>query len=227
MSLILDGTGGVTYPNGGSAQINPWVGPRAQIFTNSGTFTVPAGVTSLKVTVVGGGGSGYGYIGASNMGTGGAGGGAAIKWISGLTPGATISVTVGSGGAVQNSVNTNGNAGGSSSFGSYASATGGGGGVTWPGTNAGSIGGSGVGDITFTGSGSSGGVPSLGPNLASGGGASIFGGNNAFVGGNNTANNAPAYGAIGNGTTYGAGGAPAGGSGSSSAGYQGVVIVEY
>ncbi len=83
------------------------------VFTASGTWTVPSGVTKCKVTVVGGGGGG------DNDGGGGGGGGTAIKIVSGLTPGSGITVTVGAGGAA-NSGN-----GGTSSFGAHCSATGG------------------------------------------------------------------------------------------------------
>lgn len=68
-------------------------GGRGQTFTANGTFTIPTGITAIKVTVVGGGGNGggSGYI----LGSGGGGGGAAIKYFTGLTPGNTIAVTVG------------------------------------------------------------------------------------------------------------------------------------
>ena len=35
----------------------PYSGGRGQVFTSNGTFTIPSGVTSLKITVVGGGGN--------------------------------------------------------------------------------------------------------------------------------------------------------------------------
>ena len=100
-------------------------GPRAEVFTSSGTFTVPAGVTACKVTVVGGGGGSGCASGSGSCTGGGHGGGTAIKWITGLTPGATVAVTVGAGGAGGATSGTNGSAGGTSSFGSYCSATGG------------------------------------------------------------------------------------------------------
>jgi hypothetical protein len=114
MSATLNSTG-VLY--GDSTQQNTaYIGVRSQIFTSSGTFTIPTGVTAVKVTVVGGGGnggsassSGAPYVGA---GGGGGGGGVAIKYITGLTPGGTVSVTVGA-------------VAGTSSFGAYCSATGG------------------------------------------------------------------------------------------------------
>jgi hypothetical protein len=83
-----------------------------QIFTAGGTFTIPAGVTALKVTVVAGGGAGGGAT-ASGNGSGGGSGGIGIKWLSGLTPGNTLTVTVGGGGTGVSAAS--GNAGGASS----------------------------------------------------------------------------------------------------------------
>jgi hypothetical protein len=90
-----------------------------QLFSANGTFTVPAGVNAVKVTVIGGG-SGYrpcwccccnGDCCFQPATWGGGSGGVAIKTVTGLTPGQTISVTVGA-------------TGGTSSFGTYCSATG-------------------------------------------------------------------------------------------------------
>jgi hypothetical protein len=49
----------------------PYIGSQAQFFTASGTFTVPAGVTAVKITLNGAGGGGGG---AASGGTGGTGG---------------------------------------------------------------------------------------------------------------------------------------------------------
>tara|TARA_Y100001972_G_scaffold125873_1_gene178095 strand:- start:2144 stop:3853 length:1710 start_codon:yes stop_codon:yes gene_type:complete len=67
--------------------------PTVQTFTSSGTFNVPSGVSSVQVLVVAGGGGGGSSIG----GGGGAGG---LVYHSGfsVTPGGTVSVTVGDGG---------------------------------------------------------------------------------------------------------------------------------
>lgn len=100
-------------------------GPRAEIFTSSGTFTVPSGVTAVKVTVVGGGGGSGGVSGYGSATSGGGGGGTAIKWITGLTSGATETVTVGAGGTAGASSAGSGGDGGTSSFGTHCSATGG------------------------------------------------------------------------------------------------------
>ena len=75
-----------------------------QIFTNSGTFTVPAGVTAIDVFLVGGGaGSGTDF----NTGFAGGGGGKTTtrKALS-VTPGASASVLIGAGGVGANGSNT-------------------------------------------------------------------------------------------------------------------------
>ena len=114
-----------------------------QSFTSSGSFTVPAGVTRVRVTVTGGGGAG-GSNTVAPAGGGGAGG-TALAILSSLTPGSIIPITVGAGGTAS-SGNTGG-VGGTSSFGTYVSATGGAGGIggTTYGPMAGGAGGSGVG----------------------------------------------------------------------------------
>ena len=88
---------------------NPPAG--SQTFNSSGTFTVPAGVTSVRVSAVGGGGGGgsgvssqrYGESGNFRSYATGGGGGAAGEQVIGrtysVTPGQTISVTIGNGGA--------------------------------------------------------------------------------------------------------------------------------
>ena len=78
------------------------VGDRGQVFTSSGTFTIPAGVSAIKVTVVGGGGGGQGfsYIGCCTVVIGGASGGTSSV-SSGTQAISTVSATGGasSGGA--------------------------------------------------------------------------------------------------------------------------------
>lgn len=70
-----------------------------QVFTTSGAFTVPTGVTQVSAVVVGGGGGGAGSDGDRNEGnTGGGGGGLAYGTFS-VTPGESLTVTVGAGGA--------------------------------------------------------------------------------------------------------------------------------
>ena len=113
-----------------------------QAFTTSGWFVVPNGVTQAKVTVIGGGAAGGTH--SIYPGGGGGAGGRAFGVVTGLTPGSTIYVTVGAGGAASPTPAAGG-AGGSSSFGTYLSATGGagGGGGTANEPTAGGAGGSG------------------------------------------------------------------------------------
>lgn len=170
-----------------------------QVFTNSGTFTVPAGVTKVKVTVVGGGGNGAVYGGT--IGYGGAGGGLAIK-ICDVTPSDAISVTVAS-------------SGGTSSFGSYCSATGGANGGN--GTVAGPIPGIGVdGDINASGSSTE--RPSNTASSSKGGDSFFCGGAQPFYNATGTSKN----GTLGGGGSSGNAGSSAGGTGGA-----GIVIVEY
>lgn len=82
------------------------LGPQVESFTSSGTFNVPTGLTSVDVLVVAGGGGGG--PGANGGGGGGAGaGGLIFRPAFPVTPGGTITVTVGEG-APSNSTATNG-----------------------------------------------------------------------------------------------------------------------
>lgn len=104
---------------------------RTQVFTASGTFTVPS--TQLEIWGIGGGGAG-GCSGdgsgsglAGNVGGGGGAGAFGYKRISGLMIGSTISVTIGAGG-VPSTANPSGG-GGSTSFGPHMTCGGGAGGA--------------------------------------------------------------------------------------------------
>jgi hypothetical protein len=114
--------------------------PVSESFTTSGTFSVPAGITAVDVLVVGGGGG----AGATHSGGGGAGG---LIFVPGftVTPGGTVSVTVGCGG--NGAVGSSGSSGQDSAFGTLTAKGGGngGGGDTIPGAPGGSGGGSGYG----------------------------------------------------------------------------------
>lgn len=147
---------------------------QVQIFTTSGTWTVPPGIGKCRVRVWGGGGgsnTGAGY------GLGGGGGGFAMKTIYDLSGVTSVAVTVAAGGV--NLATTSGTptvSGNTSSFGSYVSATGGSTGSTNTGAN---VGGTGIGgDVNTTGG------PGGNTNGNSGGGgaASLFG--NGGAGGN-------------------------------------------
>jgi hypothetical protein len=92
--------------------------------TGSCTWTCPAGVTKIKLVVVGGGGGGAGnYDGGTLGGYGGFG----IGFYT-VTPGTAYAVTIGAG-ASGAGAGATGGTGGSSSFGSLLTATGGTGGV--------------------------------------------------------------------------------------------------
>lgn len=58
---------------------------------SSATWTIPTGVTKVRITVVAGGGTSP----QSSCSSGGGGGGTAIKILTGLTPGNTLTYTVG------------------------------------------------------------------------------------------------------------------------------------
>lgn len=99
---------------------------QSQLFTASGTFNTPAGVTQVYAVVAAAGGGGSGYnSGGSAAGQYGGFGGLAVGIIS--VSGA-MAVTVGTGGT-GGATGASGTAGGTSSFGTL-SATGGGGGTT-------------------------------------------------------------------------------------------------
>lgn len=206
-------TGGSTY--GGTTQ-------NFQKFSASGTFTIPANVTSVKVTLIGGGGAGGGST-VTNNGGGGGTGGIAIKYLSALTPGNTITVSVGAGGTGVSAAT--GNAGSASTISSgtqtitTVTAFGGNGGFMVAASSAGGAGAvvSTNGDIN--GAGSAGGN-SLATNVGGGGGSTLFGGD-----GN------PSGGAVGNpavaNTGSGGSGAGAAGNAAGGAGGSGIVIFEW
>jgi len=208
----------ITITNGaGSISIaassgSSYSGVRATVFGSSGsgqTFTVPSGITQVKVTVVGGGGSGStGDPVNQRGGTGGGAGGAAIKWLTGLTSGGTLSVTVGS------SAGTSSVASGTSNTITTVSATGGTN-ASLDSPNSGGIGSNG--DINIRGQ--AGGM-SVQANQTVGatGGNSLIGGGGA--GGTTTSSGS-------SGTQGGGGGGGGINATSGAAGSTGVVIFEY
>lgn len=181
-----------------------------QVFTNTTptgtTWTKPANLVAVKVTVVGAGG---GNPGPNTPRSGGGGGGSAIEYIPAPSIPGPVTVTVGAGGT---------GAGGTSSFGAFCSATGGA-------VAGSSTGGSGTGgNVNFTG-GSGGatlGPPTPSPIFITGaGGNSIFGGGGTGSIFPNPSNVTPNP-----GTTYGGGASGKTNTFDSGNGFQGIVIVE-
>ena len=88
---------------------------QSQTITTSGTFTVPAGVTSITVEAWGGGGAGGGVTALARATGGGGGGGTYTKATAiAVTPGQVINVTIGAGGTGVSAAN--GNPGGTTIF---------------------------------------------------------------------------------------------------------------
>jgi hypothetical protein len=111
--------------SGGSAASSG--GPRGvQLFESDGSFTVPAGVTSVLLEMWGGGGA----AGMPNItGIGGSGGGGSyLRAVVAVIPGQVIPVSIGQGGTATCGVD--GGAGGNTTFGALATAGGGQGGTT-------------------------------------------------------------------------------------------------
>ena len=228
--LTSNGTAWVSQAaaaGGGDYIMNIYAGP------STGTWTKPAGLKAVKVTVVGGGGSSGAAIptpvGQNTQGGGGAGG-AAIEYIDApALPGPQPY--------------TAGGAAGTSSFGSpaFLSATGGstGGGTGGPSPGytgvSGGAGGTGSGgQLNITGGGGGSGIVTAicgnGNGMGGVGGSSIFGAGGQAGGGGNNAGGFTAQGVAG--SNYGGGGGGGakiiGGPGavSQTAGGVGVVIVE-
>jgi hypothetical protein len=169
--------------------------------TTSGTWTCPAGVTSISVAVQGGGGAGGAATTTSSArGGGGGGGGCAYSSAVTVVPGVGYSATVGVGGAGGSGA---GGAGGASSFSGSGittlTANGGGGGALNTGSGA---------------TGGSGGTATGGASNKSGGGGDATSGTTAGGAGGGGAGTTGG-GGTGSGTTAGAGGSgsPAGGAG--------------
>lgn len=91
-------------------------------FTSSGTFTVPSGVTTIIVTMISAGG-GYARDGYYTVYSyiGGGGGGYYLNEPVEVTPGSTLTVTVGAGGTSSYRYNPNGTVYGSATIGGSSS----------------------------------------------------------------------------------------------------------
>ena len=143
------------------------------MFSRSGTWYKPGGVSKVLVKVIGGGGGGAGYCES-----GGAGGYSEGYFdVSGVS---SVAVTVGGGGGGVGYYAAGGG-GGTSSFGSYISATGGSGANTWS-SHSGGGGGSGSGGyVNLQGGGGSGHTNSTSTWPGGRGGWGYFGGGASVV----------------------------------------------
>lgn len=110
----------------------------SQTFTGSGSYVVPVGVTTVHIEAMGSGGGGAGSNANNRSGGGGASGGYITAVVT-VTPGASITVTIGTAGTAGSS-GGNGGVGGDTTFGSLVTADGGPGGVQTDPPNGGTAG---------------------------------------------------------------------------------------
>lgn len=225
--LTTDGSGILSWTAGSGGGSGGFTNIEVFTSTPASPWTIPAGVTRAKVTVVGGGGGGgnssLGGTLTPVLGGGGGAGGAAIDILTGLTPGGTLSITVGAGGA-GGTPTTAPVAGTSSSAGAITAS----GGAVGTNSQVGGLGGLGV---TIGGANIRGGFGGTGTTLvgssAGAGGASIYGGGGpggiaSSVGTNGINGQAPGSGGGAAGYAGGTGLSKNGGQGAN-----GIVIVEY
>ena len=148
MATTLTSTG-ITFPDATTQTTAATGGVGGiQYFASSGSFSIPTGTTSVKVTCVGGGGGGSGtYFGPYSQNNGGSGGYAGVAvGVFDATGGGSITITVGAGGTGSN--NTTGGSGGATTatYGTkVVTANGGGGGVMGTTNTSGNQGASGYG----------------------------------------------------------------------------------
>ena len=235
---VSGSTGAVTVTNTATSS---YVGGKGQVFTANGTFTIPAGVTAVKVTLVGGGGGGRGS--SSNGGAGGttsvASGTQTITTISGVGgAGGTNLGAVAGGTASGGDINITGGkgvgVGGSVSCTSFAASAGGSAGgndgfatVILGGTgtynslsysSTGILGGrAGAYGIVASGYGNGGGATTADPNPNTGGGGGGYA--QKFLTGLTSGNTLA--------VTIGSAGTAGGGTYSGSVGTPGIVIIEW
>ena len=202
--------------------------------TGSGTYTVPAGVTSINYLVVAGGGGGAGsYGGLVANGGGGGGGGGVVYGTLAVTPGQTISYSVGAGGSGSVNGSSAASNGSNSTFSTFTAIGGGrGGNQTGAAAATGGSGGGGAADSpNQTGAAGTSGQGYAGGNgttsgavRAGGGGGATANGATGLASGNGGAGfvwlNGTVYGGGGGGGAWSnqSGGGGAGGSGGGGAG---------
>ena len=220
VNLTSQVTGALPVANGGTGLTT--VPHTVQVFTSgSGTYTSPAGVKSIRVTLIGGGGGGGGINGSGAAGGGGGGATALFLYPSGFAAQTGYAYAIGAGGAggVNTSAST-GSTGGSTTFTigatTVTAAGGAGGSGSLGGTAAGGLGGTATnGTVNIEGGG---GGMSEGPRFIGGiGGSSTMGGGAR-----------QAFGTATTGGNYGGGGAGAVNNAAlaGGAGAGGIIIVE-
>lgn len=140
------------------------------VFTANGTYTLGADVKAVRVRLCGGGGKGGEAAAVQGAaGGGGGGGGYAEKFLTRDLLGASVAVTVGLGGTTQ------GQDGGTSSFGAFVSATGGKAGQASTGAGGWVDGGTGVNGDVSIGGGQGGSRVTSASSGSNAGGGSFFG----------------------------------------------------
>lgn len=215
--VIATNAFGPSGPSAASNAVTPQIAPGCQSYTSAGTYcwVAPSCVTTVKVTLVGGGGGGHGGLtGICSPSNGsGAGGGAGGYGLASVTPGCTYTVVVGAQGNRDYNC-ASGTNGGNSSFASTVFVAGGGGGASRTvGGSGGTVSGSGSWCVSASG-GNGGNINANGSSGAAGGGA---GGSTST--GKNGGNATFTYGGGGGGgTPDGFGGSAGGGCGTTAGG---------
>jgi len=202
-----------------------------QLFTSSGTFTIPEGITKVFITMcAGGGGGGGGATGGYNNnwgGGGGGGGGFVINCPYEVVPGNTYTVTIGNGGS-GGGVSGDGSPGGSTTFATLSVPGGSGGTRGITGTSYSSIGSAGIGGT----GGSKGGLSAASGNNGQGG-ETVNGTNNRGGSGGEASgwgiggSGGASYVGGTNGTGYGSGGGGGGKESNGGTGAPGFVSIQW
>ena len=212
LAKLTAGTAGQILQTQGASANPQWINAsRTQIFTSSGSFTAPTGVTKVYLTMCGAGGGGKTSAGGGNGGGGGSAGGAIVNYPFTVTPGNSYTVTINAGGSA-------GASGGTTVFDS----------ITMPGGLSGVAGSTGGASVTCSNgaqpcSFSSAGSAGLGDGSGGAGG-------NSLVGAGGTATATGTGGAAGNNAaanTCGGGGGGQANGGTGGTGGSGIVIVQY
>ena len=211
--VILDGGGLVPTAN------LPTISG-SQVFTSSGTFTAPAGVTQVLITAIGAGAGGVAGGNTSSPGAGGSAGAMVINYPYTVTAGNSYTVTL-------NNPGGSGANGGTTVFDALTIAGGiSGGGAGEPDGGASSGGTAGAGGFLTAKTGNAGAATGTGMSQGGGGGGgSMFGAGGAGASG-------PSHGAGSAGTGYGSGGGggasgDGGGGGAGGSGTKGILIVQW